>query len=420
MIIRTRSFADIEGELVAWIADQAWTTGDGPKVLTAGSVRWLREKGVLLPGITTLERLVAETKQAADQRLWSHLAGQLSAGQPGVLLGLLETREENRRKYVELERLRKGAFVPSSTGMRNALARVRDLNAVIPASVDISQVSARRLIALASHGLTGKTAHLRRMHAAGTVAGVAVCDGVHVARQGGRRCARVVRPADGDEPDGAGGTAVQGGEVAPVPADEPQHRQARAGGAGALEMTETEPELSLQLVWDLIENTVSKAELAAAVAAIDELVPQADPEFDCQRLEELAGRFATVRAFLPAMMRHIDFGAVGDGLPVLKAMRELTELIASQRGRRLSTATSSPSIEMAGPARASAVGDGVGTGPRRRLERLGDDTPASVDKDGKLHVAALAALPDPPSRSPMWPASVPGRHAQAAAVRRPG
>src|SRR5689334_15752440 len=60
-------FADIEGELVAWIADQAWTTGDGPKVLTAGAVRWLREKGALLRGVTTLERLVAETKQAADQ-----------------------------------------------------------------------------------------------------------------------------------------------------------------------------------------------------------------------------------------------------------------------------------------------------------------------------------------------------------------
>ncbi|MFE3003363.1 DUF4158 domain-containing protein [Nocardia sp. NPDC059246] len=150
-------FADIEGELVAWIADQAWTTGDGPKVLTTGAVRWLREKGALLPGVTTLERLVAETKQAADQRLWAHLAGQLTAGQPGVLLGLLETREEHRRKYVELERLRKGAFAPSSTGMKNALARVRDVNAVVPASVDVSQVSARRLIALASHGLTGKT-----------------------------------------------------------------------------------------------------------------------------------------------------------------------------------------------------------------------------------------------------------------------
>ncbi|WP_141810893.1 hypothetical protein [Nocardia bhagyanarayanae] len=49
-------------------------------------------------------------------------------------------------------------------------------------------------------------------------------------------------------------------------------------------------------------------ELRAALAAIDELVPQADPEYDSQRLEELAGRFSTVRSFLPVMMRTIEFG----------------------------------------------------------------------------------------------------------------
>ena len=100
-----------------------------------------------------------------------------------------------------------------------------------------------------------------------------------------------------------------------------------------LEMSEADPGLSLELVWDLIENAVSKAELWAALAAIDELVPQADPEFDSQRLEELAGRFATVRAFLPAMMRTIEFGATGGAGPVLKAMHTLADLISPQRNR---------------------------------------------------------------------------------------
>lgn len=112
-------FAQVEAELVAWVADQAWMTGDGPKALKAGAVRWLRERAALLPGVTTLDRLVAEAKQAADQRLWTHLASQLSGREAGVLLGLLETREEGRHKIVELERLRKGAFTPSSTGMKH-------------------------------------------------------------------------------------------------------------------------------------------------------------------------------------------------------------------------------------------------------------------------------------------------------------
>lgn len=54
-------------------------------------------------------------------------------------MGLSKTREAARRKVVELERLRKGAFTPSSMGMKHTLARARDLNAVIPASVDITE-----------------------------------------------------------------------------------------------------------------------------------------------------------------------------------------------------------------------------------------------------------------------------------------
>lgn len=106
------SFAQVEADLLAWIADQAWMTGDGPKSLIAGAVDWLRTRNALLPGITTLERLVTDGKQDADRRLWAQLTG----GEAGQLLGLLATREENRRRYVELERLRKGAFTPSSKG----------------------------------------------------------------------------------------------------------------------------------------------------------------------------------------------------------------------------------------------------------------------------------------------------------------
>ncbi|MGW4126373.1 hypothetical protein [Nocardia sp. NPDC004711] len=60
-------------------------SGDGPKALQAGAVRWLGEKNALLPGITTLERLVLDGKQLAGQRLWTHLTGQLTGGEPGRL-----------------------------------------------------------------------------------------------------------------------------------------------------------------------------------------------------------------------------------------------------------------------------------------------------------------------------------------------
>ncbi len=244
-------------------------------------------------------------------------------------------------------------------------------------------------------------------------------------------------------------------------------------------MSENEPGMSLELVWDLIENTVSKAELRAALVAIDQLVPQADPECDSQRLEELANRYATVRAFLPAMMGNIEFGATVDAVPVLKAVAALADLISPQRtgrgglparwldARRVdhdlvgggwqrlvypperpeqtvdrgaytlcvleqfhrhlkhrnifaehSSKWRDPRAHLlSGMAWESArdsgmnalglpdnprpmlgeLGESLDATYRELAARLGADTPASVDEDGKLHVAALNAVPDPPS-----------------------
>ncbi len=81
------SYAQVEAELLTWIADQAWMTGDGPKALLAGAVDWLRKRNALLPGVTTLERLVTDGKQDADRRLWAQLASQMSGREAGQLLG---------------------------------------------------------------------------------------------------------------------------------------------------------------------------------------------------------------------------------------------------------------------------------------------------------------------------------------------
>src|SRR4051794_20720412 len=54
-----RPFAAAEDELAVWVADRSWTSGDGPTVLFDDAVAWLRQRRVLLPGLSTLVRLVA-------------------------------------------------------------------------------------------------------------------------------------------------------------------------------------------------------------------------------------------------------------------------------------------------------------------------------------------------------------------------
>lgn len=80
-----RDFAAAEKQLARWLDDRAWTTGEGPTALFAGAVRWLRERLVLLPGLTTLRRLVGRVRDEAMQRLWDVLAALVLPRQARLL-----------------------------------------------------------------------------------------------------------------------------------------------------------------------------------------------------------------------------------------------------------------------------------------------------------------------------------------------
>jgi len=85
-----RDFAEAEAELVRWLDDRAWTTGEGPKALFDGAVLWLRARRVLLPGVSRLRRLVAQVRDAATQRLWVVLAAMVTPTQARMLELLLD------------------------------------------------------------------------------------------------------------------------------------------------------------------------------------------------------------------------------------------------------------------------------------------------------------------------------------------
>ena len=69
------SFATARDELAGWLDDLARTSGDGPRALFYAAVAWLRQRQVLLPGVTTLVELVAQVRRAAEDRLHETLAG---------------------------------------------------------------------------------------------------------------------------------------------------------------------------------------------------------------------------------------------------------------------------------------------------------------------------------------------------------
>lgn len=468
-------FTEVETELTAWIADQAWITGDGPKAILTGAVAWLRERHALLPGITTLEKLVAAGREAAEKRLWTQLAGQLSSDRAGSLLSMLEVPDTGKQRFSELDRLRRGVFRPSSKGMVAALNRVADLTALTGQRIDVASVPPRRLLGLAQHGLAGKAAQLRRMTREHRLAVLVAT----VTALSARAADDVLELFDLLMVTDLVSRAERESK------DEKLRRYPRVSrNAGKLadavrvllEMVDIDEDIGLGVVWDMIEAKVTGNELRTAVAVIDELVPAADAELDGQRAEELAGRLATVRPFLPLMMRTIGFGSTPDGAPVLAAMRTLGELLAAKpsklsaawldarqvdhdliggawkrlvypdprpaetvdraaytmclleqfhrhlKHRNIFAESSSKwrdprahlldgaAWESAREVGMNALGLPADAGPmlaehaaaldaayRDVASRLDSDTPASVDEHGKLHAAALKAVPDPVS-----------------------
>ena len=352
-----RDFADAVGEIEAWVDARAWMTGDGPKALFDASVAWLRERQVLLPGVTTLARLVARVREQATQRLWETLSGLLSAEQRYMLDRLLDADE---RRTSELDRLRHGPVRVSGPQMEWALDRAAEIAGFGFADFDTSLVPPRRLAELSRYGMDGKATLLRRHPPSRRLATLlatvvylssrAVDDALDLLdllittkllaraeRESARERLRTLprlglasaklaaavqvliaatedvfdSNAAGAEPSGDGGAGT--GEDPPD------------DGAG------TAQPASLAEVWAQIEAVVPRHELAAAVAAILELTPPPDSDADEAWRAQLVNRFNTVRPFLAVLTDVVRFEATAEGAPVLAGLRKLPGLIGRKK-----------------------------------------------------------------------------------------
>jgi hypothetical protein len=83
------------------------------------AVGWLSTNKILLPGITVLERFVAEIRSRMESRLWRMLIKNLSSSQQEKLNDLLVVEDDEHLSL--LDKLRKGSVSVSSTALVQAL-----------------------------------------------------------------------------------------------------------------------------------------------------------------------------------------------------------------------------------------------------------------------------------------------------------
>ncbi|GAA3845100.1 hypothetical protein GCM10022226_80300 [Sphaerisporangium flaviroseum] len=294
-----KEFGTVEGDLRAWVEARSWTTGDGPKAIFLDAVRWLRERDVLLPGVTTLARLVTNVRDETTRRLWGVLEGLLTVGQRYVLDQLLEVPPGSR--VSDLERWRKGP-VPRGSGptLIKALKQVAEVAGLGMTELGADRlVPPRRLAELAKYGMSADASQIRR-------------------HRDGRRLATLLATVAFLEAKSVDDTlelldllmTTELLNKAQTAADKekirkhPKLAKASARLAVAVEALfdsdawggeDEEPRVSE--VWEAIEAVVSRAELRAALVLVNENVLPADADEPDDWRSELVGRYSTVSGF---------------------------------------------------------------------------------------------------------------------------
>src|SRR5262252_3562965 len=138
-----RDYAAAAAELHEFLTARAWTSNESARMLFDRATAWLVARRILLPGPTTLARLVAGIRSEASDRLWRSIAVGIPSDLADRLWKLLEVQAASR--FSALERLRTAPARVSGPEMVRALERAAEVAGVGAGTVDVSGVPATRL-----------------------------------------------------------------------------------------------------------------------------------------------------------------------------------------------------------------------------------------------------------------------------------
>jgi TnpA family transposase len=308
-----RPFGDhgAEDDLALWLRARAWVSAESHRVLFMRAAEHLTARRILLPGYSTLWRLVASACEHADARGFAMLADTPTGEQRERLAALLHT--PSGRRLSVLERLRRPEVEPTIGGLISGLARVQELRELADGLGGLDALPVARLRALMVDAERCRAADIAKMSDARRIAtlmafaitatergqddALELFDRLHgelllrVRAQSARE-----RLADGEALDDAGRTLMDACRI-------------------VLDDTVTEP------LREAVFAAVKRDDLADAVSAMGRLAKSPD-----DRARELVlSRYRGVRRYLPALLETITFLANDAGEPILAALDGLRQ-----------------------------------------------------------------------------------------------
>ena len=145
-----------------WLYTRAWMSEERPSVLFDLATARLVERKVLLPGATTLERVVARVRERAARRLWERLISAVPQTTLQLLVELLAVGVDERTSA--FDQLRKGPKRISGPALAEAVKRVHQIRTLVDGTVRVPGVPPNRIRALAVQASKLKAQSLRRMN----------------------------------------------------------------------------------------------------------------------------------------------------------------------------------------------------------------------------------------------------------------
>jgi TnpA family transposase len=330
-----RDFVDAEAEIAEFVASRVAKTRDSRRELFDRAVLRLVEKRVLLPGISTLARLVREVQRDGLARVNAAVVAPTPVHTRRELIGTLTVPDGKR--VSTLEWMRTPVTKLSGAGMVDALDRSSYVLGLGTGAVDLSAVTPVKLAELASYGLHAKASKIDNL-------------------KGERRVATLVatvRELEGSSVDDAlllfdllmatkllAGAARAGNKEKLK--NLPKLQVAAVRMAAAWKVALGTPQevgakaATMPEVMSAVDQVVSREKLAAAVETVFALLPastETDVEVDndLEWRAELVDRYATVRPFIELLASVVPWGCTEAGTQVLAALRGLPKLMAAKK-----------------------------------------------------------------------------------------
>lgn len=299
--------------LLRWLYLRSWLTAERPSLLFDLATSWLVERKVLLPGVTTLTRLVSQVRERTAARLWRILSRAPSDVQREQLEALLVVPDDARQSH--LDRLRQGPTRVSGPSLVRALERFEELRSLGFEKLDLGSVPPARVKALARYAATAWAPNVVRMHDERRIATLLAF-------------VRVFEVTALDDALDLFDLLIT--EIlaeAEKLGKQERLRTIRDLDAAALKLRDAckvllDEDCEDPSVRATAFSRVSPDELAEAIAMVESLARPRDERYQ----KELVERYMRVRRFLPKLLSTVEFEAAPAGVPVFRSIEFLRSI----------------------------------------------------------------------------------------------